>query len=37
VECRCEASDNKRVGTASSRKKAEQKAAQAMLEVLENE
>ena len=37
VECRCEASENKRVGTASSRKKAEQKAAQAMLEVLEHE
>ena len=37
VECRCEAFENKRVGTASSRKKAEQKAAQAMLEVLEHE
>ena len=37
VECSCKASQSKRVGTASSRKKAEQKAAEAMLEILEHE
>ena len=37
VECSCVASKNTRVGAASSRKKAEQKAAEAMLEVLERE
>jgi ribonuclease-3 len=37
VECSCEASQSIRVGTASSRKKAEQEAAEAMLEILEHE
>lgn len=37
VECSCKASQSKQVGTASSRKKAEQKAAEAMLEILEHE
>lgn len=37
VSCGCKASQSKRVGTASSRKKAEQKAAEAMLEILEHE
>ncbi len=37
VECSCKASQSTRVGTASSRKKAEQKAAEAMLEILEHE
>ena len=37
VACICKASQGKRVGTASSRKKAEQKAAEAMLEILEYE
>ena len=37
VACSCKAASNRQVGTASSRKKAEQKAAAAMLEVLEHE
>ena len=37
VACSCKAANSKRVGTASSRKKAEQKAAAAMLEMLEHE
>ena len=37
VACSCKAASNSQVGTASSRKKAEQKAAAAMLEVLEHE
>ena len=37
VACSCKAASNRQVGTASSRKKAEQKAAAAMLEILEHE
>ena len=37
VACSCKAVNNRQVGTASSRKKAEQKAAAAMLEILEHE
>ena len=37
VACSCKAAESRQVGTASSRKKAEQKAAEAMLEILENE
>ncbi len=37
VACSCKAAESTQVGTASSRKKAEQKAAEAMLEILENE
>ena len=37
VACSCKAAESREVGTASSRKKAEQKAAEAMLEILENE
>lgn len=37
VACSCKAASNSQVGTASSRKKAEQKAAAAMLEILEHE
>ena len=37
VACSCKAVSNRQVGTASSRKKAEQKAAAAMLEILEHE
>ena len=37
VACSCKAANTRQVGTASSRKKAEQKAAAAMLEVLEHE
>jgi len=37
VACSCKAASNRQVGTASSRKKAEQKAAAAMLEILEDE
>ena len=37
VACSCKAASNSQVGTASSRKKAEQKAAAAMLEILEDE
>ena len=37
VACSCKAAEGRQVGTASSRKKAEQKAAEAMLEILENE
>lgn len=37
VACSCKAAINRQVGTASSRKKAEQKAAAAMLEILEHE
>lgn len=37
VACSCKAAEARQVGTASSRKKAEQKAAEAMLEILENE
>lgn len=37
VACSCKAAKSGQVGTASSRKKAEQKAAEAMLEILENE
>ena len=37
VVCSCKAASNRPVGTASSRKKAEQKAAAAMLEILEHE
>ena len=37
VACSCKATKSRQVGAASSRKKAEQKAAEAMLEILENE
>ena len=37
VACSCKAAESREVGAASSRKKAEQKAAEAMLEILENE
>ena len=37
VACSCKAANTRQVGTASSRKKAEQKAAAAMLEILEHE
>ena len=37
VACSCKAATTRRIGTASSRKKAEQKAAAAMLEILEYE
>ena len=37
VACSCKAANKRQVGTASSRKKAEQKAAAAMLEILEHE
>ena len=37
VACSCKAAESRQVGKASSRKKAEQKAAEAMLEILENE
>ena len=37
VACSCKAASNRQVGAASSRKKAEQKAAAAMLEILEHE
>ena len=37
VACSCKAANSRRVGTASSRKKAEQEAAAAMLEILEHE
>ena len=37
VACSCKAASNRQVGTASSRKKAEQKAAAAMLEILGDE
>ena len=37
VACSCKGASNRQVGTASSRKKAEQKAAAAMLEILEHE
>ena len=37
VACSCKAAESRQIGTASSRKKAEQKAAEAMLEILENE
>ena len=37
VACSCKAASNRQVGTASSRKKAEQKAAAAILEILEHE
>ena len=37
VACSCKAASTRQVGTASSRKKAEQKAAAAMLEILEHE
>lgn len=37
VACSCKAAESRQVGKSSSRKKAEQKAAEAMLEILENE